>query len=140
MNQEFINYVEGRLNQWAEWYSRGNWNGLGYPSCSIEYRLMTEGFVERTSYASRTLSFHEEAEEVEMLVNEMSKQNHHMALALRCHYFTRGGLRTKAKKIEISHMQFKHYVDMAHQWLAGRLSSKKMSKSKYACTVNTKRV
>ena len=45
MNEPFVKYVEERLQQWAEWYSSGNWYGLGYPSCSIEYRLMTEGIL-----------------------------------------------------------------------------------------------
>lgn len=98
MNQKFIQYVEERLNQWADWYSRGNYYGLGYPSCSIEYRLMTEGYVARNNHGQRSIPVNEEAEEVEKLIREMAKQNSNMALALRCHYFTRGGFRTKAKK------------------------------------------
>lgn len=122
MNDEFVKYVEERLHQWAEWYSRGNLYGLGYPSCSMEYRLMTEGIVVKST-APKPLPCHEEAEEMEGLVKEMAKQNSHMAIAIRCYYFTYGALRIKAKKLHISHSQFKYYVNMAHQWLAGRMSA-----------------
>lgn len=137
MNEEFLKYIEKRLLQWAEWHSRGNWYGLGYPSSSIEYKLMTEGSITRDRYAPRKLPSNSEADEMELLIKEMSSYNQKMALALRYHYFIGGSLREKAKKMEISHMQFKYYVDLAHQWLAGRLSSKKSLKLKYSCNVNT---
>lgn len=124
ISNEFLKYIEQRLEQWADWYSRGNWYGLGYPVCSIEYRIMKEGILSKnTGY--RSLPDNKEAEEIEKLVNEMSEYNKIMALAIRCHYFSCGGLRTKAGKIKVSHMQYKSYVDMAHQWIVGRLSAKK---------------
>ncbi|WP_342221507.1 hypothetical protein [Candidatus Fukatsuia endosymbiont of Tuberolachnus salignus] len=119
----FIHYLEERLYQWAEWYSRGNFSGLGYPSCSIEYRVMTEGNVFRRP-GLKPLPIHAAAEEIERLVNAMAQQNPVMVQVLRCHYFNRGSLRYKAKKLAISHTQFKNYVDMAHQWLLGRLSGR----------------
>ncbi|EFL91398.1 hypothetical protein REG_1696 [Candidatus Regiella insecticola LSR1] len=60
----FTRYLENRLYQWAEWYSRGNFSGLGYPSCSIEYRIMTEGNVFRLP-GSKPLPIHAAAEEIE---------------------------------------------------------------------------
>lgn len=123
MKDTFLKYVEERLHQWAEWYSRGNFYGLGYPPYTLEYRLMTEGIVVRTT-GIKPLPSNEEAEEIENLIREMSWQNHNMALALRCQYFSSGALRIKAKKLKISHNQFKYYVDLGHQWLAGRLSAK----------------
>lgn len=123
MDDKFIAYVERRLEQWADWFSRGNFYGLGYPACSIEYRLMKEGNISKSN-GPKPLQINESAEEIEKLVKEMSEQNSDMALALRCHYFTRGGWRTKSEKVKISHMQFKYFVAMAHQWLAGRLSEK----------------
>lgn len=136
MNDEYMKYLEKRLSQWAEWFSHGNWYGIGYPSCTIEYRLMNEGIIARNQYQPKSIPCNKEAEEMELLVKEMAEHNQIMAHAIRCHYFTSGGLRAKAKQIDMSHMQFKYYVDMAHQWLAGRLSKKK-TKSKSACTVNT---
>ncbi len=116
-------YVQRRLQEWAEWFSRGNFYGLGYPSCSIEYRLMREGSITKHS-GSRPLPCNTEAEEIEKLVKELSEQNNNLAIALRCFYFTNGSLRVKAKNVAISHVYLKYYVDMAHQWLMGRLSAK----------------
>jgi hypothetical protein len=123
MSKTFMHYLEERLYQWADWYSRGNFYGLGYPSCSMEYRMMTEGVVARNS-RPKPLPSNEAAEEIEKLVKEMTEYNQTMANALRCQYFLPGSLRSKATKLDISHSHFKHYVDMAHQWLAGRLTTR----------------
>lgn len=140
MSEEFKKYIEMRLSQWAEWHCKDNRYGIGYPSCSVEYRLMIEGFIPRNKYANQILPSHSEAEEMEKLIKEMSCYNRTMAQAIRCHYLSNGGLRIKAKRVEVSHMQFKYYVDMAHQWLAGRFSGMKKSRIKTACTVNTNHV
>jgi len=120
--EEWTVYVEERLAQWADWYSRGNLFGLGYPSISMEYRLMREGTVVRTSGKHQSLPSNEAAEEIESLVKEMSEQNVRMALVLRCHYFNHGSLRIKAKKLDISYTHYRHYVELAKQWLLGRLT------------------
>ena len=122
-------YVEYRLQEWARWFSSGRFCGLGFPSRSIEYRLMTEAVIEKCR-GKRPLSCNEEAEEMEKFVKEMSEQNQKMALALRCYYFHGGGLRKKAKLLKISHTQLKYYVDMGIQWLMGRLSVKNSFRKK----------
>lgn len=126
-DEKTLNYVEYRLQQWADWYTRGNLYGIGYPSTSTEYRLMTEGNIVRNPGAILAPT-HDGAEEMEILVKKMSEQNRVMALVLRCHYFTHDSLRLKAnylKKydIHISHNHFKQYVDMAKQWIIGYFSS-----------------
>lgn len=124
MYESFMQYLENRLEQWADWYLRGNFYGLGYPNCALEYRLLREGNIQRHSGPPRLRS-NEAAEEIEDLVKQMAEYNLIMANALRCQYFMTGTLRTRAVHLKISHTHFKHYVDMAHQWLAGRLSAKK---------------
>lgn len=140
LKEDFMLYVDARITKWAEWFMRGNWYGIGYPTCSVEFRMMTEGCILQNRNGPGQLLCNEEAEEIERLVKQMAKQNPKMALALRCHYLNRGGLRIKAKLVEMSHMQFKNYVDMARYWLAGCLSNKKIIKRKMSCTVNTNRV
>lgn len=122
-SDELMKYLEERLYQWAEWYSRGNLYGLGYPPHSLEYRIMREGTLVRST-GPVPLPTNEAAEEIEALVVEMLKYNRNMALALRIHYFNRGSLRTKSKKLNISYTQFRQYVESAHHWLLGRLTSK----------------
>lgn len=122
--EKIIEYVQQRLAHWADWFSRGNLYGLGYPPCSIEYRLMTEGIVRTQHHGSPPIATNKAAEEMEVLVKEMSLQNNKMALVLRCYYFYSGSLRRQAKQVGMSYTSFKAYVDMGHQWLAGRLSAK----------------
>ena len=127
MNEnKLMQYVEDRLYQWADWYSRGNLGGLGYPPYSLEYRMMREGTITRTT-GPKPLPTNEAAEEIESLVKEMAEHNPKMALALRMHYFDKGSLRRKAKELNVSHSHFKYYVDLAHQWLVGRLTANPLS-------------
>jgi hypothetical protein len=127
MDDKFIEYVDQRLDQWATWYSSGNSYGLGYPQRSMEHVLMTEGVVSKAA-TPKYLPCNEEAEEIEALVVEMAKQNKKMAFILRYYYFEPGALRAKAENFSADHSsiswkKFKDYVDMARQWMAGRLSA-----------------
>lgn len=127
MQTSFMDYLEERLYEWAEWYLQGNSYGLGYPTCSIIYRILTEECIQR-SPGPKPLPTNEAAEEIEDLVKQMAEYNLTMAKALRCQYFLTGTLRTKAARLQMSHSHFKHCIDMGHQWLAGRLSAKNSGK------------
>jgi hypothetical protein len=122
--ENMLAYVERRLAEWGHWYSRGNLFGLGYPPCSIEYRLMKEGNVRTQPAGQRFLAVNENAEAIEKLVQEMSLQNSSMALALRDCYINQFSLRKQAKQAGISHTQLKALVDMGKQWVVGRVSGK----------------
>ncbi len=124
MNPRYMEYLENRLYEWADWYLHGNSYGLGYPRCSIELRILLEGCIQRNP-GPKPIPTNESAEEIEELVKQMAKYNVNMAKALRCQYFITGTLRTKAARLQMSHSHFKHCVEMGHQWLAGRLSAKK---------------
>jgi hypothetical protein len=121
IDEKFSEYVESRLQEWAEWFSHDNWYGLGYPRRNILHRLMTEGLVGMSIY-SNYLPNNKNAEEIEALISEMSKQNKNMAYALRIHYLTSGSMRYKANEFHIPRPLLTRYVDMAKQWIAGRLS------------------
>ena len=124
--EQWLFYIEARLTRWAEWHTKENELGLGYPSRSLEYRLLHEGIVMRSSHSLAT-SVHcqRPVEEVEALMEELSRYHHPMAIALCHYYFSKGSLREKAKGMKISHVHYKHLVDLAHQWLIGRLSRAK---------------
>lgn len=108
-----------------DWFIRGNDFGLGYPRCSIEYRMRTEGRMQKRR-GIKPMPCNEPAEEIEAFIKEMAEHhNRLMADALRCQYLVTGTLRTKAARLQMSHSGFKALIDMAEQWLAGRLSAKK---------------
>ena len=121
MNKDIQNSIENKLEQWATWYIKSGDYGLGYPSKAVEARIMEHDVYCRTA-GPKYLPSNETAEEIEVLITEMFKQTPKIALALREEYFSRGTLPQKAKNIGVSRSQFKVCVDMAKQWLAGRLS------------------
>jgi hypothetical protein len=122
--ENMLPYVERRLAEWADWYSRGNLFGLGYPPCSIEYRLMREGIVRTSPSGQRPLPVNEQAEEIERLVHVLSCQRPTLAEALREYYFRGGSLRAHAKAQGTSHTQLQRHVQQARYWLAGWLTAR----------------
>ena len=70
-------------------------------------------------YFDRVMPYDEDAEEIEQCVKKMAQQKPKTAEALRIQYLYRGTLHQKAKKINMSDTQFKVYVQMAKQWIAG---------------------
>jgi len=120
MIKNFDDYLEMRLTQWAEWFGRDN-QYLSYNSCSIEYRLMTEGILVRST-APKNIPCNEDAEEIENFVKEMARYNNEMAAALRLRYFEKGMVKKRHATLNVSYPQFRFYISMAKQWLIGRLS------------------
>lgn len=120
--ENFTAYVEKRLEHWARWFTSSHHYGLGFHSETIEYILMTVGALIKST-GVKPLPVDEDAEEIEALVREMAEHNSKMATALRIHYFDRKKSRDRADSLQISASQFKICVNMAKQWLAGRLSA-----------------
>jgi hypothetical protein len=73
--ENMLAYVERRLEAWGHWFARGNLYGLGYPPCSIEYRLMREGIVRTTPAGQKYTPVNDSAEEIEKLVQELALQD-----------------------------------------------------------------
>ncbi|MDF2866825.1 MAG: hypothetical protein K0S11_295 [Gammaproteobacteria bacterium] len=114
-------YVEHRLKEWANWYARNIDYGLGYPKRSIEGRLLDEGgYLSKSSGYKRELN-HPAAEEIEVLIREMSSYNEELAKAIRVEYIKNNTQASKAKLLSVSLAQFKLYLKMAKAWLSGRL-------------------
>jgi len=97
--------------------------GLGYPKKS-SFTLIQEGRVinqnKRNCY-HKTVESHEQAEEIEKMMVEMARYTI-MASCLKNYYLDQLSLRISAKKLNISHTQFKAYVAMGKQWLVGRFN------------------
>jgi hypothetical protein len=110
--------VKERCGVWAEWYSGGKPYGLGYPSASLEYRILRGGG--RKSFTG--LPCHAAAEEIEAWVSDMARYHPQMAQILRCYYFEAQGLRAGAEQLAMGVTAFKEQLEKAHHWLAGRLS------------------
>jgi hypothetical protein len=115
-----LNEVDQRLQAWARWSTSGSRLGVGFPPCSQEYRLMTEGHVER--YAGiKPLSVFQEEEEIEYYIREMALQQKMIAKVIRAHYIDKGTIHQKSRYLGVSDAQFKIYLLICRWWLAGRL-------------------
>lgn len=122
METYIMEYIELRLEIWAKWYASIMDSGLGYPKQSLESRALENGGVLVRSFGPKSLPSNESAEEIESLVCQLAKQNSKLATALREFYFGQGTVKQRAKKINTSSTQFRVFVDMAKQWLIGRLT------------------
>jgi hypothetical protein len=116
-------YVECRLEEWADWYSRGCDLGLGYPRQSTIAGLLDNQGVLTKAQGRKPLPTHERSEEIEAFIIELVQQNSRIAKALCQFYLGKGSMTQKARVLGISYAYFKMHVDMAKQWLAGRLTS-----------------
>jgi hypothetical protein len=116
-------YLEDRLRQWANWFLRHGDMGLGYPHRSVEGLLMDSGGVVIRSTVAYDASPNAAVDETERLLRQMASQNKKIATALFEYYIGVGTLKQRAKRLGLSRTQFKVHVDMAKEWLAGRLSS-----------------
>src|SRR5688572_24795799 len=98
---EISDYIDDRLREWATWASSGFRLGIGYPPCSLEYRLMIEGHVERGYQGLVPMPEHASAEEMEALLCEMAAQHHKLAQIVRIYYLEAGTMKTKARRMGI---------------------------------------
>ena len=115
-------YLDERIEEWADWVVRLDNHGLGYPHRTLEARLRDEGGVLISGTGYYCPPGNERAEEIERFIAELHKRNEELAIALRVYYLETGFTKHKAKKIKLSVTQFKIYVRMARMWLAGKLS------------------
>lgn len=125
MEKNINDYVNYRLELWADWYHRCKDNGLGYPSTNILARLKEMGgyYIKATGPKPLPSSF--EAEEIEQLIREMHQQDAKMALALRRYYHTDGDVMGHTiKNFNMSYTQLGVHVNRARAWLAGRLTAR----------------
>ena len=117
-------YVERRLQIWADWYSHGCGFGLGYPSKNLMANLQEMGGLLIKSTGETSLPVNACAEEIEKLVGELAQRYRSLANALREYYLGEGTTVQKAKRLNMSRAQFNICVDKAKMWLSGRLSQR----------------
>lgn len=114
-------YVQRRLQIWADWYSRGCGFGLGYPRKNLMARLQEMGGVLIKPTGQAPLPTNAAAEEIEKLVGELAQRYRSLAECLREYYLGEGTMAQKAKRQAMSYAQFKICVDKAKVWLDARL-------------------
>lgn len=118
-----LDYIDNRLIHWAMWSRRGNRVGKGYPTKSIEWRILHEGFIV-SSFGLEHLESDAAAEEIESLLQSMHKIDSRMAEVIRINYLDPELAEQKAKRLHLGYTRYRAYLYMGLQWLSGRLSER----------------
>lgn len=79
-------YLDDRLEEWADWYNKFSDGGMGYPSVTIEGRLMEMGVIIRVSGSKAGIPENHDAEEMERWICSMYKWKPKLALSVRARY------------------------------------------------------
>lgn len=124
MSYDITKYVERRLEEWANWYLYYGDFSLGFPKENLVSKLVKYGGHIIRLTRCPDLNSNKEAEEIENYVIELTRQNKVLAKVLREQYFGLGNAHSKAERLKISYPLFRQSLDMAKQWMMGRLSSK----------------
>ena len=114
-------YLDRRLQAWADWYSHGCGFGLGYPSKNLMARLQETGGIHIKAIGQISSPLNAGAEEIEKLVRELAQRYRSLADSLREYYLGEGTMTQKAKRVNMSYRQFKYCVDKATIWIDGTL-------------------
>ena len=124
LRRKQFQYLERRLNQWAEWILQGNDFGLGYPKKTIEAKMADTGGIWKKLSTDRAIPSNPNAEAMEHFIRELEKNYPFLAMILRMQYLAQGSPNEKAKKLKLSHTRYYSYLSSAKYWLDGYLRSK----------------
>ncbi|MEE8057202.1 MAG: hypothetical protein V3T17_05130 [Pseudomonadales bacterium] len=123
MNKSVIKYICYRLREWAKWRVYDNLPNIGYPSMSVEGRLMTYGTASgKDKTSQRSHRPHPAAEQIEDLLQEMRYYHAIEMKIISIEYLRSGTQEEKSRRMRMSASQYKTYLNLARAWLAGRLS------------------
>lgn len=104
------------LVRWRIW-SQSNYDSLSYSSTSIEYKLMNEGMVIRST-GNITI----EDVECESLDHAISKMPKRLKKIIKMKYLFKWLNKDAAKALSISMPSYKDRVVQSRMWLCGKLT------------------
>jgi hypothetical protein len=116
-----LQYLEKRLNQWAEWTLLYNDFGLGYPKKSMEAKLADTGGIWGRMGIRRGIPSNPNAEAMERCILELDKNYPRLAIIIRIQYLAKGTPNEKAKELNLSHTRYYSYLNSAKYWIDGYL-------------------
>lgn len=111
-----LQHIDERLRRWAEWNVRRTEGGIGYPRQANYTRL---GGSSGMGYCEIP---DEEAWEIEQIVTSMGEI---LKVSVRTWYFDTATIEQKARRLGVSHMALRKYIDLAHQYIDEQLKFNK---------------
>lgn len=115
-------WVDNVLAQWGEWSRRADDAGIGYPSQTVEYRLMREGAGAsiRSTAGPRLLSTPEVVERVEAVIVKMSER--HRAV-VKARYLYGKPDEGAARACGMSVGSYRRALEQVHWYVAGHMEN-----------------
>lgn len=115
-------WVDNVLAQWAEWSRRRDDAGLGYPSQTVEYRLMREGAGAsiRSTAGPRLVDMPEVVEKVEAVLVRMPERHRQV---VRAKYLSALPDTQAARALGMSLGTYRRAMEQVHWYIAGRLEA-----------------
>lgn len=118
-------WVCKRLHEWAHWSHMAT--GLGYPSRTVEHRLMTEGAGASRRGSGGLPSVDQTPQEVIETEEAVTKLPTDLRDAIIRKYLDKGTDKQKAKDAGVSYERFRRLLEAAHSRLAGFLEAMQMA-------------
>ena len=118
-------WVRERLYDWAHWSHMAT--GLGYPSRTVEHRLMTEGAGASRRGRGGVPLVDETPQEVIETEEAVIKLPNDLRDAIMRKYLDKGTDKQKAKDAGVSYERFRRLVESGHSRLAGFLEAMRMA-------------
>lgn len=113
-------FVDRMLKRWGKWAVSTLEFGLGYPSRSVEGRLLDGGGLLVKSTAKPQIIYDDESEKIEKLLNELGAYKPQLALSLKLKY-TSQDLHKDLGTYSLPMPTFKKNLAEARVWMAASL-------------------
>ncbi len=113
-----LQFVEDCLTQWSDW-NRDSCNRLGYPSHTIEHRLMREGLGAGMATGRPVLEMPGVVQRVESAIRQLPKRKQEV---IKTKYlWVNMSDRSRARRLHMSYAHFRNVLDCIRWYLAGKL-------------------
>lgn len=114
--------LKTRLEEWARWVTK-DYSTIGYPPFSVEWRLYIMGGFMSSSNGPKYPAANLNAEEIESLLKQMSKEKPACARVIRTKYLANSLATTGrlARRLGMPPRTFERHLSNGEEWLMSKL-------------------
>jgi len=126
------NYVKNRLSEWGEWFSRGIYIDIGFPSKNILARMRDQGGQLIRATGQKPLPTNTRAEEMESLIMMLNADRPIPAHVLMITYlYPEAPLLIAEKRFGYKKSNYHKQLGIAFAWIKGYLIAQMKLKKNY---------
>lgn len=125
-------YVEQRLSEWGEWFSRGDYIDIGFPRKNILARMRDEGGQLIRATGQKPFPTNTRAEEIEALLMMLNDDQPISAHVLIITYlYPEAPLLVAEEKFGYKKSNYYNYYNVGFAWIKGYLIANMKAKNKF---------